>query len=342
MGELTALPVSPMSHDRLVIGGGFLNDIPAPVWSVRPVFQSAQLVSLTAPTNHGKSAFNMMLAVGIVTGRSIGPFKFQRGKVLMLLGENVYNARVQLRAAFIKYNVPENLWDDVVVYPVCNPIMRAQKEVVREVIDRELGHFEVVIVDTSAAYFGGDDDNSNTDQRAHAASMRALVCKELGFPTVIVNCHPTKSATRDNLLPRGGGAFLAEIDSNVTLWNDHELLTISYTKLRGPPFEPIIMQMSSQTVGFHGGEFMEVPVAMGMTEEELARARMAYMSQEDLLVNAIRELPDGTISDWATACAWVTPTGEPNRMQLNRVMKRLLSEGRVKKMGSKGYQLAKR
>jgi hypothetical protein len=37
-----------------------------------------------------------------------------------------------------------------------------------------------------------------------------------GGPTVLVNCHPVKNASSDNLLPRGGGAFLAEVDGNLT------------------------------------------------------------------------------------------------------------------------------
>jgi hypothetical protein len=36
-----------------------------------------------------------------------------------------------------------------------------------------------------------------------------------GKPTVLVLCHPVKSATNDNLAPRGGGSFVAEIDGNL-------------------------------------------------------------------------------------------------------------------------------
>jgi len=33
----------------------------------------------------------------------------------------------------------------------------------------------------------------------------------------LVNCHPVKNASRDNLLPMGGSAFLNEVDGNLTL-----------------------------------------------------------------------------------------------------------------------------
>ena len=37
-----------------------------------------------------------------------------------------------------------------------------------------------------------------------------------GEPCVIVACHPVKNASDDNLIPRGGGAFLNEVDGNLT------------------------------------------------------------------------------------------------------------------------------
>jgi hypothetical protein len=37
-----------------------------------------------------------------------------------------------------------------------------------------------------------------------------------GGPCVLVACHPPKNAGDDNLLPRGGGAFIAEMDGNLT------------------------------------------------------------------------------------------------------------------------------
>jgi len=44
--------------------------------------------------------------------------------------------------------------------------------------------------------------------------MRSLTELQ-GGPTVLVLCHPTKNATADNLIPRGGGSFIAEIDGNL-------------------------------------------------------------------------------------------------------------------------------
>ena len=52
-------------------------------------------------------------------------------------------------------------------------------------------------------------------------------------------CHPTKGASRSNLLPRGGGAFLNEFDGNLVLWS-HALGEVTELhwcgKIRGPDF----------------------------------------------------------------------------------------------------------
>jgi hypothetical protein len=83
----------------------------------------------------------------------------------------------------------------------------------------------LVVVDTSAAYFETDDENSNTQVGAHARRLRQLVQLE-GGPTVLVCCHPAKHAADDNLIPRGGGAFLAEVDGNLVCKKDDSALEL--------------------------------------------------------------------------------------------------------------------
>ena len=57
---------------------------------------------------------------------------------------------------------------------------------------------------------------------------------------MLVTCHPTKSPNLDNLAPRGGGAFVNEIDTNlVCLKRDGGVVEVwHHVKIRGPDFEP--------------------------------------------------------------------------------------------------------
>ena len=77
----------------------------------------------------------------------------------------------------------------------------------------------LVVIDTSAAYFEGDEPNNNAQQGVHAARLRTLIDLP-GGPCVLALCHPIKNADRDNLIPYGGGAFLNEVDGNLTCWKD--------------------------------------------------------------------------------------------------------------------------
>ena len=69
---------------------------------------------------------------------------------------------------------------------------------------QRLGGVSFVLIDTSAAYYEGDEENANVQAGNHARLMRQLVNLP-GEPCVLVMCHPVKNATQDNLLPRGGG-----------------------------------------------------------------------------------------------------------------------------------------
>jgi hypothetical protein len=45
-------------------------------------------------------------------------------------------------------------------------------------------------------------------------------------------------------VPRGGGAFLNEVDGNLTCVRDDSLLTLHWCgKLRGPGFDPVALEL---------------------------------------------------------------------------------------------------
>ena len=101
----------------------------------------------------------------------------------------------------------------------------------------------MVIIDTDQAYFLGDEGNSNEQRKWFASTLRQLL-KLPGNPTALVNCHPTKNATQDNLVPIGGSSFLNEVDGNITCWAEDRTCTIQphSTKWRGVAFEGMALR----------------------------------------------------------------------------------------------------
>jgi hypothetical protein len=51
--------------------------------------------------------------------------------------------------------------------------------------------------------------------------------------------HPAKSATADNVTPRGGSSLIGPVGANLTVWREDETFTLGYTKLRSEHFEPM-------------------------------------------------------------------------------------------------------
>lgn len=106
-----------------------------------------------------------------------------------------------------------------------------------------LSNLVLVVIDTFAAYFDGDDENSNAQALDFARVARRLA--ELpSKPAVVMPAHPVKNATRSNLAPKGGSSLVNEVDGNLTLWNDGVEVTLHWqVKFRGAEFEPLKFEL---------------------------------------------------------------------------------------------------
>ena len=136
-----------------------------------------------------------------------------------------------------------------------------------------------MIVDTSAAYFLGNEELSNTQMGGHARMLRSLATLP-GGPCVLVLCHPIKHASEpSHLLPRGGGAFLAEVDGNLTCWKTDDMIELHWNKMRGPGFEPITFKLETiKTPNLTDARGRELPtvraVVVSQSEEDRQGGRM--------------------------------------------------------------------
>src|SRR5262249_24369858 len=204
------------------------------------LIQRRYLYSMTAPTGTGKTAVALRIAIHIDFGLPLADRGVERGKVLFFAGENPDDVRIR----------STKLFEELQIDPMASRIfwragsLKLSDKELRKRIEAETakyGPFALVIVDTSSAFFEGDDENSNSQLGAHARTLRSLVDLS-GGPAVIVTCHPTKNPNNDNLLPRGGGAFIAEVDGNlvVTKQPDSQIVELHWHgKFRGPDFAPI-------------------------------------------------------------------------------------------------------
>jgi hypothetical protein len=106
----------------------------------------------------------------------------------------------------------------------------------------------LVIIDTTAAFFEGDEENDNVQAGNYARMQRSLIDTLPGGPAILALCHPVKNAGEDNILPRGGGAYLNEVDGNLTAQETDGVVQFHWQgKFRGPDFAPVSFRLRSVT-----------------------------------------------------------------------------------------------
>jgi hypothetical protein len=323
----------------------FLAKLKMPDYLVDGLFKRGFLYSVTGMTGGGKTAVALLLSVIVADPArrwKFGPHGAEHGLVVYVTRENPDEVRERLigMAERMGFN-PEELASTFLVIENVADIAKAFDRIKREI--EPFGEVALIILDTSAALFVGDDDNNNIQMIKHAKTQRSLT-QLTGRPCVIALNHPTKKVTApDQLLPRGGGGYLNEVDGNFTLWACGDRLSeFHWTgKLRGPDFEKITFLMTTVTpMALKDAKGRLTPTVMArlVTEADIAENEFKTRFQEDRLLKAINASPKASIAQLAAACGWMTrgKDGQPDRPYKSlaqRVLTRLKEEKLVFKDG---------
>jgi hypothetical protein len=318
----SAKPNGPDAPATLISGVEFMGAITPPEYSVRPLVQRGHLVALTGLTGHGKSTVSAMALAGCLSGRAIGGMRFRKSRALLLAGENPSNAAIQLRGALRHYGVTDAELSQLSVRSGSGRLTDIGGPIFDEAAAK--GDHGLVVVDTSLAFFSYDNENDNVQQLQHAKDARRFTFMP-GAPGVLLNCHPVKNAGRDNLIPRGGGALMNELDANLTIWNDGETLELGFNKLRGPAFDPMTFHLELQDIGLVDDEGVPIlpPVAVPLSESEAWDANKRQNEDENRLLDAMLRFPAHSIAAWAMDCGWISETGNPSKSKVHRILKAL-------------------
>lgn len=313
------------SNGPLLLDASAWLDASTPMeWVVDGVIQRGCLYAITAVTNHGKTAIGLLMAMCVAAGRKFAGRDIAPGKVMILCGENPDGFRTRMKATMESMGLDrEDVHGRITVLPQALPLRNSVQQILDEARQVE-GDYAMVLVDTSISYYSGDDEDDNLQARTHAWDLRAL--SELpGHPAVVANCHPTKSADRENLLPRGGGAFLNEIDTNLTVWAEGETATLHWhRKKRGPDFDPIPFEFHGKSIDEHGRSIPTV-YAAHITEQREGELRKKRQQIEDRLLYEMLHFPEAGYREWASSCQMSGTSA------VHRVMERLKEDKLVTK-----------
>jgi len=168
-------------------------------YAIEPFVRSASLYTLTAKTGAGKTALLISMALAVAAGRSnILGREVTHGRVAYVAAENPDDLRMRIMVAAYLLNID--------LHTIADSIVILDQRVKPEELEAKLRAlaedrpFALVLVDTLAAFFDGDDMNDNVQGGQFMRRLRPLT-RLPGLPSVIVAAHPVKNALRGQSRP---------------------------------------------------------------------------------------------------------------------------------------------
>lgn len=287
---------------------------------VEPIIRSKSLYTLTARTGAGKTAFNVVAALAVATGRAdILNREVVNGRVAYLACENPDDIRMRFKIAAFRLNIDlDEIGERLLILD-----FRAKPEAAHAELKRlaEREPFSLVLVDTLAAFFDGDNINDAVQGGQFMRRLRPLT-QIRGLPSVLVAAHPVKNASEDALVPYGSGAILNEVDGNLTLWKkpDTGLVSLHWQgKLRGLEFQPVQFQfevMGCPDILDAKGRQVQLPTLRPSSDEVADERHREEVDRDRALLLAIIDAPHGSQADWALVV-------ECSKSSVNRRLNRL-------------------
>ena len=313
-------------------GEAFVAGFKPPEYTIEGVLLRGYLYGITGKSNAGKTAIAVSLAACVGAGKSFGRHQSVVGRVLYLAGENPEDIRLRIKAYCVSMFLPE-AFNNVTFVSRSFSITQHFEELME--LSESVGGFDLVLVDGKTSFFSGDEENDNTQAYAQALELRSLT-RLVGLPSVAVLCHPNRAVeSAEGLLPRGGSAFLNELDGNLTAWNSGGVVSLSQNKIRGADFEPVKIKLDifvfpDIKTNFGTPITSVIAKPLNMNESELLEEQAE--SEENRLLALVNSNPKATLREWATLLGWNDRNGQPMVSKVSRNLSQLKADKMVRKV----------
>jgi hypothetical protein len=144
-----------------------------------------------------------------------------------------------------------------------------------------------------------------------------------------------------NLLPRGGGAFLNEVDGNLVCLYDRSSMIVeidTHGKFRGPEFAPFSFRLEAGTsdkLRDSKGRNIWSVIAAPITEEEKNEAEEAGNDKQIKLLRVMKDNPAKSLAELAELLDFKYRNGEPNKSIVQRLLKNPIKDKLVEMRGNR-------
>lgn len=318
----------------------FTAEFVAPEYIIEGVVQRGRLYTFTAPTGSGKTAVMLYASAAIATGMQFCGKEVEYGDVLFLAGENPDDVRARVIATLDFYNIdPASCRIHFIAGTFS---IRADMARLKEAASK-LPNLVLVVIDTFAAYFDGEDENSNA-QTLDFARVARQIAQIDSKPAVIMPAHPIKNASKSNLAPKGGSSLVNEVDGNLTLWNADGLVSMHWqVKFRGPDFEPLRFELERtecDKIKDRRGRIMPTILAKPVLDMRAQQIVRDTLRIEDQLLLNIHDDPALAQRERCLALGIVRAGGEPNTSRMSDLIKRLARDKLIRRF-RRNWELTK-
>ena len=310
----------------------FVADLTPLDYLVDGILQRRFIYAFTGKTGDGKTSVVNLLAYCVAEGKPFGGHDCEKGTVFILVGENPDDVRMRWAGMAAEFGFDLNKLD-IHFIPGVFSVSQIRGEIEQAAKKRNT-KISLLVVDTSAAYFSGNDENSNVQLGGHARTLREAFVNLPGQPCVIVTNHPTKNPDMENLLPRGGGAYLAEVDGNLVAIRNETTVTMHWHgKFRGPDFDPMAFELAEvRAPALVDSKGRQIPtiIARALDDEAHARLRAKARADNSAVLRTLAAGKDMSLTDIAVAIGWHNKKGEANKSRARVVTDRLRKDGLVR------------
>jgi hypothetical protein len=333
------VPLKPL----LMSSAAFIRGFVPPDYLVVGILVRRYLYSMTGRTGSGKTSKALLLTACVALGIPYSGHKTKPTRVLYAAAENPTDVRMRWIALAAEMGFdPETI---EVYFTDTRFSLSTMLETLRAEAEQAGGDFGLVVVDTSPAFFEGDNENDRAQMARHAQLLRRIIDVIPGGPCVVANCHPPKNITDDDLLPAGGGTFLNEIDGNLTSTKINDVVTELHWagKFRGPEFAPLSFKLKTVThpdLKDSDGNLLPTVICEHLSEQGQEEIETAARQDEDAVLELIREHPNISLSHIASLMGWHTFGGKPNKSRAQRRVNALVKAKLVKKTRD-GWEIPK-